>query len=185
MSSLFADKEDKICLLPVGKINNIVLEYLQNGLSEVFGKEVIIAQSIDIPSSSYNPTRRQYLSTIILQEMRKLSYVNAKVLGIVDVDLYVPELNFVFGEADIGSGIAIISIIRLRQGYYGLPEDNNLFKLRALKEAVHEIGHLYGFGHCKNSRCIMYFSNSLIDTDRKDFHFCPKCQKNFPSHKHV
>jgi len=97
-----------------------------------------------------------------------------KILGIVDHDLFIPELNFVFGEAS--QKAAVISLTRLRQTFYQLPEDRTLFHQRVLTEAIHELGHTYGLGHCKNSRCVMFFSNSLMDTDRKGSEFCPPCQ---------
>jgi archaemetzincin len=97
-----------------------------------------------------------------------------KILAIVDHDLYVPELNFVFGEA--GQKVAVISLTRLRQEFYRLPQDQNLFYKRALTEAVHELGHTYGLGHCRNLHCVMFFSNSLMDTDRKGPEFCPECK---------
>ena len=65
----------------------------------------------------------------------------------------------------------------LRQEFYGLPRDKNLFRERALKEAVHELGHTYGLGHCPDSTCVMHFSNSLPDTDLKGWKFCPDCQE--------
>ena len=100
-----------------------------------------------------------------------------KCLGIVDVDLYAPGLNFVFGEADISSGVAIISLHRLRQERYGLPKDERLFQDRAIKEAVHELGHTFYLSHCKDVKCVMHFSNSLADTDIKGASFCHKCQQ--------
>jgi archaemetzincin len=99
-----------------------------------------------------------------------------KILGIVDHDLYVPQLNYVFGEAS--QKAAVISFTRLRQELYDLPKNQSLFYKRALTEAVHELGHTYGLGHCDNSRCVMFFSNGLIDTDRKGSEFCSKCKSN-------
>jgi archaemetzincin len=67
------------------------------------------------------------------------------------------ELSFVFGEADVTLGVCIISLVRLRQEFYGLLKNENLFLERALKEAVHELGHTYRLGHCGDTRCIMHF----------------------------
>lgn len=179
MTSAFSNTNGKICIIPIGNIDRSILEDLAKGIRDSFGKEVEIAPAQPLPQKAYNKNRHQYYSTFILNEMKNWSVVKKlnyeRILGIVDVDLYVPSLNFVFGEADMQSGIAIISLIRLRQDFYGLPEDDKLFRLRSLKEAVHELGHTYGLFHCSNSNCVMYFSNSLIDTDKKDFRFCSNC----------
>jgi len=107
--------------------------------------------------------------------MEKKEYaVYEKIWGIIDDDLYVPKLNFVFGEA--GQRVAIISLTRLRNEFYNLPKDQTLFRKRVLTEGVHELGHTYGLVHCRNPHCVMFFSNSLIDTDVKGPDFCRKCK---------
>jgi archaemetzincin len=111
----------------------------------------------------------------LLGYLRK-SDVDERVVGIADFDLYVPRLSFVFGEADSASRTAVISLFRLRQEYYGLAPDANLFLERATKEIVHELGHTFGLEHCTNGECVMHFSNSLADTDLKHVHFCNKCR---------
>jgi archaemetzincin len=101
---------------------------------------------------------------------------SGKKVQVPDIDLYVPELNFVFGEADVSSGITVISLTRLRPEFYGLRPDRNLLHERAIKEAIHEIGHTYGLGHCRNIKYIMHFSNSLKYTDIKGPGFCNICR---------
>ena len=99
-------------------------------------------------------------------------------VGIADVDLYVPSLNFVFGEASPRTGVCVISIVRLRQEFYRLPSEEELLRERTVKEAVHEIGHLVGLAHCPDPKCVMHFSNSLPDTDEKSTDFCRLCRRN-------
>ena len=121
---------------------------------------------------------QQYPASLLLSTLRSFKIEpGEKCLGMVDFDLYSPGLNFVFGEADIRCGVAIISLYRLKQERYGLPQDEALFRDRASKEAVHELGHTYHLSHCQDARCVMHFSNSLADTDIKRTSFCQKCQQ--------
>ena len=84
-------------------------------------------------------------------------------------------LNFVFGEADPENGRAVISLKRLYPSFYGQSDNEKLFQERTLKEAVYELGHTYGFPHCPDPQCVMHFSNSIADTDRKSLEFCKSC----------
>jgi len=165
-----------IVLIPIGNVEKAILEALLRPLAEVFGQRTQIGDSIALPQKSWNRHRGQYLAPMLLAKLPPPS-LGDRVLGVVDVDIFAPGLNFVFGEADIARRRALISLTRLRQEFYGLSRDENLFQERALKEAVHELGHTYGLKHCPNSACVMHFSNSLHDTDLKSWNFCPICQK--------
>lgn len=98
---------------------------------------------------------------------------SAKILAMVDA--YSNGLNFVFGEAHRGGGVGAVYLSRLRQEFYGFSPDTRLFRQRIIKEAVHELGHVFGLLHCEKRSCIMHFSNSLRDTDFKDPYFCNRC----------
>ena len=174
-----AAEEEMITLLPLGEIEVEILKTLTDRLTEAFHCPVEIGGGRNLPQGAYNPDRRQYLSSQILNEIRQVinPAKREKVLVVSDVDLYVPQLNFVFGEAELGGHFAIISLSRLRQSFYGLPENRALFLDRTAKEAIHELGHTCGLGHCPHPECVMHFSNTLLDTDRKDVSFCQHCQK--------
>lgn len=96
-----------------------------------------------------------------------------RLLGVIDSDLFVPGLNFIFGLAY--GNTAVIALTRLRPEYYGEEKNERLFKERALKEAIHELGHTFGLAHCPDIRCVMHFSNKLADTDIKGPSFCRVC----------
>ena len=165
-------------LVPFDQLSTGVLKKIGEALKEQLHLEYHIMPSEKIPGSSFNPQRRQYHSPDFLNVLaEKYAAPGRRVLGIVDKDLYVPELNFVFGQADMRDKAAVISLARLRQGFYSLPEDQELFERRSLTEAVHELGHTYRLPHCKSPHCVMFFSNSLRDTDRKGYRFCAGCLK--------
>lgn len=169
-------KLDRIGLLPLGEISSELLTWLGTELEKRLYIKVEVLPASPLPEYAYNPQRRQYHSSVILNKTRKSwdKDLYDKILIVVDVDLFVPTLNFVFGEAESPGKMAIISLTRLRQEFYGLPGDEPLFRERVLKEALHELGHTYGMRHSQNPDCVMYFSNSLADTDRKraDFSQC-------------
>jgi predicted Zn-dependent protease len=167
-----------ITIVPVGKIPPAILADLAGRLSQVFDAQVSLGAPAPVVEIAYNPARRQYRSTKILEQIaQKYPQRKGKVLAVIDQDLYVPDLNFVFGEADLPSGICIVSLARLRPSFYGQPDNDALFLERAGKEAVHELGHLLGLRHCLDPRCVMFFSNRLKDTDRKEADFCARCRK--------
>lgn len=168
--------KSKIVIVPLGDVDYGIVNKLATNLVSIFNAAVDILQGIRIPQEAYNQQRGQYYSTVILNKLDLLrANPREKILGVIDEDLYVPSLNFVFGEADPLSKVAVISLFRLKQENYDATDEENLYFSRLSKEAVHELGHLIGFKHCPNPRCVMYFSNSLLDTDRKNEKFCDNC----------
>ena len=165
----------KITLKPLGNIADEIMDELKGRVGSIFHCPVEIEAGFDDLAQAYNPERKQYFSSKLLSSLKKPER-KERVVGIIDVDLFVPRLNFVFGEADVVSGTTIVSLYRLRQEYYGLAPDEAIFLGRATKEIVHELGHTFGLGHCPNNKCVMHFSNSLADTDLKGANFCSSCR---------
>lgn len=166
-----------VYLMPIGEVEEGVLGSIAKAIERVFDRPCRVGKRLVDPIYAYDRRRRQYLVGEILSHLRRLDMPQAhRLLGLVDQDCYTPGLNFVFGQAMAGGRDAVVALPRLRQEFYGLPEDEVLFKERAIKEAVHELGHTYGLGHCPNSRCVMHFSNSLADTDIKGASFCRTCR---------
>jgi archaemetzincin len=167
----------RILIMPFGEINPKTLGSVARDLRGIFQCETVVGEPAPVPERTYNARRRQYHATRILQAMEAQKPDSCDLmLGVIDKDLYIPELNFVFGEADVLVRNAVIGLPRLRQEYYGLDPDPELFLQRAAKEAIHELGHTCGLGHCPDHKCIMHFSNSLADTDVKGPRFCAACR---------
>lgn len=129
--------------------------------------------SFPLSEESYNPERRQFNALMLLEQVYRIKKDFDLCMGITASDIYVPQMNFVFGVADVTLGCAVLSIFRLTFGRYG--ESQETFKERVLKEAAHELGHLLGLNHCKNRACLMSFSNSLSEVDIKKPILCEKC----------
>lgn len=155
-----------IRIRPLGSVNSEILYFLKNGLSQVFGAAKILSE-IKLPKDCYNSLRDQYNSTCILRRLEPIWIT----LGVTDVDMYANGLNFVFGEAEVGGTRAVVSTYRLR-----LNADMELLKIRLLKEAIHEIGHVLGLRHCKDRSCVMCFSNSVFEVDIKSANYCVRCR---------
>ena len=157
----------------MGKVDADVLEKIVRAIEREFGLPAESLDAVEVPNRAFSEKRRQYYSTALLQElMRGIRDDAFRVLGITDVDLFVPQLNFVFGEAAVDGRAGVISLCRLRPEFYGQAPNEELFAERAVKEAVHELGHTLGLRHCSNPGCVMRFSNSIEDTDRKSVRFC-------------
>lgn len=157
-----------ISLLPIGKCDRRLLQYISGNL-KVFNMPVKILPRVSFPPDSYNKERRQYRAKKFLSLAGR--YPGDRVLGITEEDLYVEELNFVFGLARKSGKCAVISVARL-----GFGDEQKLYE-RSLKEAVHELGHTMGLDHCSHSLCVMHFSNCLLDTDEKTAGFCHNCEE--------
>ena len=111
-----------------------------------------------------------------LEYYNKFNHIYEKVLLVTPGDLYEPLADFVFGLAYPKLGVGIVSPVRLRNEFYGKHEDDSALIDRIVKEGAHEIGHLFGLGHCDNPGCIMYCPRNLDELDRKRKYFCGKCR---------
>ncbi len=161
-----------IYVVSFGDVEDRVLLADAVNLKEIFDIEVRISKVESELSYAYNPSRRQYHAGAILNKLSGISYPDmVRLIALVSFDLYEEGLNFVFGEAQYGGRYAVVSTFRLKH------LDERLFFERVFKETNHELGHTFGLRHCEDPYCVMSFSNSIVDVDRKSRDFCPKCRR--------
>jgi archaemetzincin len=99
-----------------------------------------------------------------------------KTLGLFNVDLFIPILTFIFGQAFLGGRSGIVSLYRFNNERYGMTGDNQFLQDRFIKEVIHELGHTFGLIHCHNTACVMRSSNYVEDIDQKNQQLCPNCK---------
>ena len=165
-------------LIPIGSMNPGVMEYLALVLPESTGLTCVRAPWVINYTEAYLSERGQYHSTRLLdmiQVQADGARASGPCLGVTELDLAVPILTFLFGEARLQGRFAVVSAHRLHQAFYGLPGNSSLLLNRVEKESLHELGHLAGLRHCRLSSCVMAFSTSVEQVDLKEAAFCDRC----------
>jgi archaemetzincin len=159
-------------LAAIGSVPPALLRDLELPLTTQLGVTPVYSRvSLATPSYAYNKDRNQYHSNAIMRRLVPLLEPGQTILGVVDVDLFVPDSGFVFGEADRESRAAALSIARIRQG-----ADEALLRRRVQVEGLHQAGHLVGLSYCEDGRCAMFLATTLQDVDRKQIALCHICR---------
>ncbi|NPV05835.1 MAG: archaemetzincin family Zn-dependent metalloprotease [Syntrophaceae bacterium] len=170
---------DYVYIVPVGSIrDDFWVEPLEHAVMRTFGLKTRYRRfDLDL-ARAYDARRGQYDSAEILRQLiAALPPDGCRVLGVADVDLFIPILTFVFGEAQLNGAGSVASLHRLHNEYYGLPRDKHLMLERLLKEALHELGHTFGLIHCHDPRCVLRSSTYVEDIDQKSAEFCEACRE--------
>jgi len=164
-------------LLPVGNVEHSTLLELCVAIPRCIPVRCeILPMTLDA-DPSYHAERQQFHSSEILKGMGSLKRATDwRLLGITGVDLYIPILKYVFGEAQLGGPCALVSYHRLRQEFYGLAADQALLSQRLLKEAIHELGHTLDLRHCQDYRCAMASAHAVEWIDLRESGLCNSCR---------
>jgi archaemetzincin len=167
--------ENSIVISPIGDLDKELLEQLAQEISRVFGCQTANIPLLNDLDFALDNERRQYHSTPILEILAGKAPPRAvKVLGIAQVDLFIPILTYVYGEAQLGGKACIISTYRLKEGLTPLNR-TVLYRQRVVKEALHELGHTFKLRHCRDQACIMHYCRSTRDVDLKSDQLCRYC----------
>lgn len=167
-----------IHLLSIGQTDRRLLCSLGVALSAQFIVRCEVLDKVLDPRPAFHAGRQQYHSTDILARMQDCIMAGSwRLLGVTSLDLYIPILTFVFGEAQLNGACALVSTYRLGQEFYGLPADPELLRQRLLKEAVHELGHTLSLTHCEDYRCVMAASHTVEWIDLKGTSLCADCRE--------
>jgi archaemetzincin len=167
----------KIIFLNSGEFERSILEEIAKAVQQEYNYEVdIITKMIDLPQI-YNADRRQYDANFLLKEIEELVFPESiKKIGLFKVDLFIPILTYIFGQAKFKGDTGVASIYRLKNEPYGIENDDVLAYNRFKKVIIHELGHTFGLVHCYVPNCVMRPSTYVEDIDQKTNHLCVNCK---------
>jgi archaemetzincin len=152
------------------------MEWIESAVADWFPCPIQCLPSLPIPDSAFDGKRRQYQSVEIMKMLAQHVPPHAlRVLGVTDVDLAIPMLTFLFGQAQLDGPVAVVSLCRLHQEFYGFPQDQTLLRERTVKEALHELGHTFGLAHCADPKCAMSLATHIELVDSKSEQYCERC----------
>ncbi len=168
-------KEYNIVISPIEGGDAVLFKLIRKTIERIFGYPTRILPILDDVKFSLDPAREQYYSTMILEKLENASPADVlKIVAITHVDLFIPILTYVFGEAQLGGRACIVSTHRLKDGVSSIAQSDTYY-LRVVKEAIHELGHTFGLRHCPDHSCIMHYCRAIADVDRKSDQFCRYC----------
>ena len=167
-------------IAPVGNLSKEILDKVINELGDLNIKCRVMS-TLDIPQEAFNHWRKQYNAEIVmnmLSQSSEIKFIDRSIpsLLLTEADLYYGGLNFVFGLEDPAKSCAIVSLNRLKPEFYDEKPNRRLLEERIVKEVIHEIGHYLGLEHCQHIGCVMNFSPSVYDVDKKQKNFCDNCK---------
>lgn len=165
-------------IVSLGDVNKDMMQMIVRHVRGMFGCD-IETQDFECLTDldfAYDKKKGQYSSAIILKDLAlRCDSTAEKFLAITEVDLFIPMLTFVYGQAQLSGKVAIVSLARLKPEFYGLPPDKDLTVRRIRKEVAHELGHTFGLVHCTDKSCLMSLSTEIMQVDLKSENFCKSC----------
>lgn len=165
-----------IGVVPLGEVCELTVKSIAANILGYLHLDTLILPPMEHPMYAYNERRHQYDAGAMITAMESLSFPQCdKIVGVVDLDLFIPIFAHVFGEARQGGRAALVSISRLKPPSLTSQEALNLQMERAAKVALHELCHLYDLHHCMDGLCLMHFSGGLEDLDQTPLYLCRYC----------
>lgn len=171
-----SSQKKPVGVVPLGEVHEIALKVIAAHISGYYKLGVEILPPLEHPAYALDERRFQYDVGIIFKAFESMRFKDhEKVIGVLNLDLFVPIFTYVFGEAKQGEKFALVSLFRLGKNPDGSPSPSSLIFERAAKVALHELGHLYNLLHCREKMCLMHFSGGIQDLDKTPIYLCRYC----------
>ncbi|MDZ4797374.1 MAG: hypothetical protein SGI92_04385 [Bryobacteraceae bacterium] len=166
-----------VLIVTWGECSQEFMDEARASVADELGAPMTLVDTGFDSSFAFDAKRRQYNSGLLLHRMVEWCPPEADcVIGLIEEDLFIPMLSFVYGQAQVGGPCGLVAAARLRQEFYHMRGDATLFRRRARKEVLHEIGHTLTLVHCADPQCVMSLATGLPQVDRKSETYCPPCR---------
>jgi len=173
--------QQHINLISFGYLGKHFLEPIAEAVRQEFRYAVKLKESHLDLSEFFDPGRRQYNGNKLLMAIDEMNTTDSvKNIGLFSVDLFIPILTYIFGQAALNGKTGIASMYRLSNERYGIAPDEKLLLERFTKEVIHELGHTFGLIHCSSPSCVMRSSTYVEDIDQKNARICIHCRQMLP-----
>jgi archaemetzincin len=175
-------EQKPITIISYGQFESDFLSNIAESIKNEYTLPVVIEEKYIELSDFYDPARRQYDANKLLKVIDLISTTESiKTIGLFRVDLFIPILTYIFGQAYLNGRTGIASLYRLKNELYGIEPSDELLLLRFKKVIIHELGHTFGLKHCHTTSCVMLSSTYMEDIDQKDIGLCAKCRAELGS----
>ncbi|MCK9422930.1 MAG: archaemetzincin family Zn-dependent metalloprotease [Bacteroidales bacterium] len=170
--------QQSISLISFGYFQKDFLEKIAEDVRHEFLFQVHVREGRLDLSDFYDPSRKQYNGNSMLKHVDAIfSSDDVKTMGLFSVDLFIPILTYIFGQAFLNGRTGIASLYRLSNERYGMVMNERVMLERFSKEVIHELGHTFGLVHCHNPTCVMQSVTYVEEIDQKSQHLCNHCRK--------
>lgn len=168
-----------IGVAPFGHVPQAALQGVAAFIRTGLQSEAEILPALPTPAFAFDKKRGQYNAATILRSCESIPFDERldKVIGVLNVDLFIPIFTHVLGEAQEGGRFALASLYRLQRSVDRPSASPDQMIERLVKVSVHELGHLFNMGHCLDKRCLMHYSGNLADLDETWLGFCHYCSE--------
>jgi archaemetzincin len=144
-------KKGCIGVVAIGEVPAVAPRDISSRIQSHLNLPSVVLPSVQHPLYAYDERRQQYNAAAILSALESMPYHDCdKVIGVLNVDLFIPVFTYVLGEAQEGGKFALASMYRLRSGSKKSSQSMVQVLDRLTKVALHEIGHLFEVAHCMN-----------------------------------
>jgi archaemetzincin len=162
--------------VPIGEVDPEVMSHIAREAGRIYGVPVHVAtEAYPLLPDTRDERRDIHLADRMLDAFQRRQVPrDTHQLGVTEAKLTVGDMNFVFGYAQMPGNSAVMSLERLRPKQSGA-EAESLLRDRAVAIAVHELGHTFGFRHCQDEHCVMFYTETAAGVDRAGRQFCSRC----------